>query len=315
MAASQTIRIESPNGALALECSPEAGGSITSFRLRRGKENVDLFRAYDPVLPLAPLNAASFPLTPYSNRIINCKLAFEGQEFNVGPRFEPEPHQLHGDGWLQPWQVPQHGAHAVTLALRTERREETPYVYDALQVFTLDDDRMTIGMSVTNRSGIRLPFGLGHHPYFFRNNATVLKTHLPKVWEGKQIVPQRLVATPEKWNFSGGLSMADSQFEPAEHGTRGADLMDHCFQGWNREAEISWPDKGVALVMSADPVFANFVMYIPHRKNFFCAEPVTNIIDGFNLMARGVPDTGSVVLNDGETLSGAMYFTVRACIP
>lgn len=311
MAAEQLIRIESPGKALSLECAPAAGGSITSFRLNRKGGDFDLFRPYDPSLPLAPLNAASFPLTPYSNRIIDCKLHFGGREFHVGPKFGPEPHQLHGDGWLLPWEAREQTPSQVILTLKTQRRDETPYVYEASQVLTLDDDRLTIVMSVTNRSGIALPFGLGHHPYFLRNDKTVLKANLPKVWEGKNIIPQCLVDTPGKWDFSKGRAMSDRNFEPPGHGTQGKDLMDHCFQGWDREAEITWADAGVSLTMRADPVFQNFVMYIPHQKNFFCAEAVTNIIDGFNLMARGVENTGTVVLDDGGTLSGRMSFEVR----
>src|SRR4051812_46394418 len=90
--------IESPNGALSLEFCSAAGGSISRFQLQRGGRIVDLFRPYDESQPLSPLNMASFPLTPYSNRIINGRLNVGGKTHNVGPLHAPEPHQLHGDG-------------------------------------------------------------------------------------------------------------------------------------------------------------------------------------------------------------------------
>jgi aldose 1-epimerase len=308
---SSLSHIQSPDGRLSLEYAPEAGGSIASFRLKRAEGDFDLFRPYDSALPLHPLNMASFPLTPYSNRIIDCRLSFEGETLRVGPKFGAEPNQLHGDGWQLPWRVEEEGKYHVTLSLKTSRREESPYVYEAKQTYRLDDGGLAIDMAVINRSGRRLPFGLGHHPYFLRNDKTTLKARMPKVWRSRGIVPEKLEEVPRKWDFSRGIALADAHFEPAEQGFAGTDLLDHCFQGWNGTAEITWPDEGLALVMQADPVFANFVLYIPHRKNFFCAEAVTNVIDGFNLMARGAPDTGTVILDEGGTLSGSTWFRIR----
>jgi aldose 1-epimerase len=306
------IHISSPDGNLSLELRPESGGSIGHFKLRRKNGVFDLFRPYSETLPQTPLNMASFPLTPYSNRIINGRLTVGGKGYDIGPLHAPEPHQLHGDGWLQSWTVEETGQHYASLTLHTKKAARTPYVYDAKQVFTLANERLDIDMEVTNRSGFALPFGLGHHPYFIRNEKTVLKARLPKVWHSRNIVPEKLADTPPKWDFSKGIGLADAHFHPPSEGFRGTDLLDHCFQGWDQVAEIAWPDAGVRLAMKADPVFRNFVIYIPNGQNFFCAEPVTNINDGFNLKEKGVPDTGTVMLQDGETLKGKIWFEVEA---
>lgn len=292
---------------LTLECHPETGGSISALQFG----GVDVFRPYDASLALSPLNMASFPLVPYSNRIINGVMRFGGEDIAVGPRTAPGPHQLHGDGWVMPWRVEAQGESHVALALEAPKRAETPYAYAARQVYTLSPDTLTIDMSVTNRAGRALPFGLGHHPYFPRNDRTTLKASLPKVWESRRIVPERLADTPPVWDFSRGIRMADAHFMPPAQGTEGLDLLDHCFAGWDGRAEIIWPDQGMTLEMTADKVFGAFVIYIPQDKPFFCAEPVTHVNDAFNLMARGVADTGAVVLADGETLSGSMRFRVH----
>ncbi|MDE1151619.1 MAG: aldose 1-epimerase [Micavibrio sp.] len=302
MSAEKTIlHIESAAG-LQLSCCPAAGGSITAFR----QKGFDLFRPYDAALPLAPLNTASFPLTPYSNRIINGKLAFNGETYTVGPVHVAEGHQLHGDGWLRPWQVTAHSTRHVALLLPEVKAADSPYIYEAEQIYSLADNRLTIEMSITNRSGFALPFGLGHHPYFVRDDDTVLTANLPQVWHSKNIVPTVLADSP--WNFAQGLALADKNFQPAAQGVTGSDLVDNCFQGWDRRAEIRWPRHGRKLVMGADAIFRNFVLYLPEEKPFFCAEAVTNINDGFNLMARGAANTGTIVLQHGETLAGAMWF-------
>jgi len=125
-------------------------------------------------------------------------------------------------------------------------------------------------------------------------------------------VPQQPAPVPPAWDFSRGVAMDDARFAPAIHGFTGEDLMDHCFQGWDGVAEISWPDRVIRLTMQADEIFRNFVIYIPQGKPFFCAEAVTHTIDGFNLSARGVPDTGMIVLEHGESLSGKTWFEAAA---
>jgi aldose 1-epimerase len=300
--------IESPDGSLELEFSAGTGGSITAFRHRKGSRTFDLFRAYDPDLPLTPLDAASFPLTPYSNRIINGKLTVAGKNYDIGPLHAPEPHQLHGDGWLLPWTVAASDRHRVTLALKTEKSSRTPYAYKAAQTLTLTNACLRIDMEITNLSGITLPFGLGHHPYFNRNDKTVLKALLPKVWTSHNIVPEKLIDVPARWNFTDGLALSEEHFGPPHEGVQGHDLMDHCFQGWDQRAEIIWPDKGIKLTMTADSIFEDFVIYIPSGKPFFCAEPVTHVIDAFNLHEKGIANTGTIFLKDGETLKAGMTF-------
>jgi aldose 1-epimerase len=304
--------IESPNGALQLEFCPRAGGSITGFRYRGGDRKADLFCRWDNLKGPVP-NAwcmASFPLTPYSNRVIDFKLKVDGTVYKID-QFFAEGNQLHGDGWMLPWKIAELGPHHVVLEITTAKRDTTPYVYHARQAFTLENDRLEIAMEITNRTGRRFPFGLGHHPFIPKNGKTILKANLPRVWMTKdRMVPTEVVETPDRWNFSGGKELNDKNFEPADQGLWQTDLIDNCFTGWDQKAEVIWPDRGLRMTIGADPVFKYFVMYMGPRAEMFCAEPVTNIIDAFNLHERGVKDTGTIFLNDGETLKGKMWFRV-----
>lgn len=303
--------IASADGSLQLEFCARAGGSITGFRYLSGYKSFDLFRRWGSAdtVQNGPV-MASFPLTPYSNRIIDHKLTVGGTTYDVGPSFA-EGNQLHGDGWVLPWKGTDIGQHHAVLELITEKRAETPYVYHARQTLRLENTRLEIAMEVTNRSGLRLPFGLGHHPFIPKNDQTILRARLPHVWLTKEhMVPSERIETPAKWDFSKGLTLADGTFAPASQGLSGQDLLDNCFQGWDQKTDIIWPDRQLRMTMTAEPVFRNFVIYLGPASGCFCAEPVTNIIDAFNLHERGVADTGTVFLEDGETLRGKMWFEV-----
>jgi aldose 1-epimerase len=54
----------------------------------------------------------------------------------------------------------------------------------------------------------------------------------------------------------------------------------------------------------------HLVIYVPPGEDFFCVEPVSHVNDGFNLLERGVADTGVRVLAPGQTLAGAVRLRV-----
>ena len=58
-----------------------------------------------------------------------------------------------------------------------------------------------------------------------------------------------------------------------------ADLVDHCYTGWRGRAVIARADGDV--VLTAEGARALHV-YVPPRKDFFCAEPVTAMPDAVN---------------------------------
>ena len=52
------------------------------------------------------------------------------------------------------------------------------------------------------------------------------------------------------------------------------------------------------------------MIYVPPGQDYFCVEPVSHVNDGVNLAARGVEGTGVHVLAPGQSLRGAVRFTV-----
>lgn len=295
---------------LRLEFCPQVGGGITKFEALVNGRQVPLFRPYDPNLPLDPLNFGSFPLTPFSNRIGFGKLAFDGKEYNVGPAFGGEPHPNHGSGWQSEWVLDEQGDDFAKLSIKVPKSAESPYDYEAVQTFQLTETGLSITMEIKNTGEETLPFGTGHHPYFVRTPKTSIQANIPKVWLSKEMVPTELVDVPEMWNFKND-KVLDPQKLEAKHGGDGSAYIDHCFAEWDGTTIITWPEfENTKLAITADPMFENFVIFVPSKGDFFCAEPVTNATDGFNLMAKGHPKTGTVVLKPQETLKGTMHYNL-----
>ncbi|MDX1584257.1 MAG: aldose 1-epimerase, partial [Thermoanaerobaculia bacterium] len=71
-------------------------------------------------------------------------------------------------------------------------------------------------------------------------------------------------------------------------------------------ATIEWPEWNAELKMETEGPFECFVIYTPKGEDYFCAEPVTNCIDAFNLAAEGRDDTGMLVLEPGKEIGGTV---------
>jgi aldose 1-epimerase len=110
------------------------------------------------------------------------------------------------------------------------------------------------------------------------------------------MIPTHRGIVPPDWDHAGGLPV-------------GRVTLDHCFGGWGGRARLTYPDRGYALDIVADPVFAHLVVYIPAGHDYLAVEPVSNMNDGLNRMAiEG--DHGVFVLEPGERKTAGMTFTV-----
>lgn len=88
-------------------------------------------------------------------------------------------------------------------------------------------------------------------------------------------------------------------------------VVDDSFPGWAGKAELSWPDRGLAVEITADPLFRFVQLFSTAGEDFLCVEPVSNANDGFGLMAAGVEGHGVEILTPGEQLAGAVRLGLR----
>src|SRR5262245_26800379 len=91
-------------GPLNVELSPSIGGAISAFNWEgEGGARSILRKCHSPLEKV--LDACSFPLVPYVNRIRSGHFTFRGREVRLAPNMPGDPSPLHGQGWLREWNV------------------------------------------------------------------------------------------------------------------------------------------------------------------------------------------------------------------
>lgn len=286
-------------GDMALDLCPELGGSIASLRWLHPKRGwIDLLR------PTAAASLASrdiegvgcFPLIPFSNRLRKGRFEFDGREI-VLPINAGGPHAEHGHGWQSPWQATDQTADRVVLRL-SHKADAWPFDYMVEQRFRLGPGGLDIELMARNDSRRPMPFGFGLHPYFPRTTACRLTASVTGFWETDgEVMPLRHLSPPPI-DPTIGMTVSDQ-------------VLDNAFTGWQGRAVIDWPEHATRLAMTATPGLGFLVVYIPPGETYFCAEPVSNCTDAFNL-AHERDDTGMIVIDPAQTVSATISLRPEA---
>jgi len=257
---------------------PTLGGSVAAWQLERPQGALDLWRPWDGVT-LDLYKLASFPMVPWSNRISGGGFAQQGRFHPMRPNRAGEPYPIHGDGWLQPWQLAQPAADTVVMTLESDGFDGNPYEYRAVQTFRLVEGGLDQELQVRHLGREPLPYGLGVHPWFPRTPGTRITAPVRGVWLcGSDPLPVGHTRDfPAGWNLNEGVQA---------HGS----LIDNGYTGWGGKASIAWPEFGLQLSVSM-PDFERdggeaghyCLIYRPPQGPAFCFEPITHPIDAFHL--------------------------------
>ena len=278
------------NGGLAVDLAPEAGGSIARFSI----DGVDLLRpmAAVDVASGAGTHASAYPLVPFSNRIANGRLVFEGEAYQLRRNWPGVNHPMHGDGWAHAWQVVRSDAQSAEIAYVHERAGEDdgwPFRYRARQAYRLAADRLTVTIALDNLEERAVPAGVGLHPFFVREADSELQCKCEAVWRtDAEVLPIARIVVPPAFDFSRSRNV---------NGV----ILDNGFDGWDGRATIRWPARKLRLDLEASPTFRHAVIYVPPDRPYFCVEPVSH--------ANG--RVGRTHLDAGATLSGEIVFHVQ----
>ncbi|MDG4877027.1 aldose 1-epimerase [Mesorhizobium sp. WSM4935] len=276
--------IELNDGQARLVVAPETGAAIARYdALAAGAAPVPLLKPGD-----GGGASGCQLLVPWSNRISGGGFTFDDRFHAVAPNVPGEAFPIHGDGFQKPWR----------LARRTDTEAELlldegaigPYRYAATVTYALREGALEARLSVENRAGLRLPYGLGFHPWFPRGETTTLQAKARRVWlEDERHLPVGVVPVSERptWDFAQATPLP-----PA--------WVNNAFEGWDGRATIAQPEQGVAVTLAASPELDVYVLYSPSPDaGFFCFEPVSHTVDAHH-------GEGLTVLGHGETMSAAM---------
>ena len=287
-------RLQLRAGPLELVLSPSIGGSISSLDWSEGERSGRILRKCNSFSENV-LDAASFPLVPYVNRIRGGRFSFRGREIVIRPNMAGDPSPLHGQGWLGRWSVESESEAAAVLTFHHEAGE-WPWDYEARQEFALDERRLSVRLTCRNRSKEPMPCGLGQHPYFECTRETRLDTRVSHAWTIDQhVLPVEKV-------------LAEGRFDLRRRRVCGQDL-DHGFDGWGGLAWMGDPGWPYDLLLSSTAA-GFFQLYSPLEGGIFVAEPVTHANAALNAPEADWPELGMRVLKPGGELSLDMRLEV-----
>lgn len=282
------------SGNQRLQLIPHLGGGVAGWDWQTADGWTPLFRPWDRASD-DRYRFACFPLVPWSNRITQGGFEQDGVFHPIHANRSDDPYPIHGDGWLQPWQIADRSERRIQLALESHRFDGDPYEYASTQTFSLLPDGLAIDLTVTHLGPQPLPYGLGLHPYFVRNSATRLLSRTSGVWlSGKDPIPvAHTDKFPATWDYNTPAPLEGP-------------LIDNCFTGWDGRSVIDYPDLGLRVTMTMEDCKGYSLMYRPPGLPYFCLEPITHPIDAFHMPGR----PGLVVLAQGESLALRARFSV-----
>lgn len=278
-------------GRLSLDLNPATGGSISALRwdserpIMRARSNDE-----DDVL-----DAASFPLVPFVNRIRGGRFTFRGREVRLNPNMAGDPSPLHGQGWLGQWTVGEATEARAVLSF-SHAPGEWPWAYEARQEFALDAGGLSLRLACRNASSEPMPCGLGQHPYFPCGPETRIDTQVASAWTiDEQVLPVEEVPARGRFDLRDRLVCSQA--------------LDHGFGGWSGEARLSDPEWPFDLRLSS-PQAKFFQLYSPGTGGIFVAEPVTHANAALNAPESEWPALGMQVLEPGEEMALDMRLDV-----
>ena len=284
-------------GKLRLELSPSVGGAISKFVWIDGDGERPILRECNKPLENV-LDAASFPLVPYVNRIRDGRFEFRGRVVRLAPNMPGDPSPLHGQGWLGQWQVEEASDTTATLSFH-HSAGEWPWDYEAQQKFVLDQHALWFRLTCQNKSNEPMPCGLGQHPYFPCGPETRLDTNVTCAWTiDDKVLPVEKVPAEGRYDLRNRLICGQG--------------LDNGWGGWGGQARLSdpsWPFSPTITCPMPDAEF--FQVYSPDSGGVFVAEPVTHANAALNAPEDEWPELGLIVLEPGEEMELTIQIDVR----
>jgi aldose 1-epimerase len=278
----------------------QAGQLVCQFEPRLGGCISGLWLGGVPVLRSTPApglssarQAGSYPLVPFSNRIAQATLQWQGTQHPLVRNNAPEPHAIHGVGWQRPWQVLECDERFAMLAYEHPADSSWPFAFDSSQTLRLAPNALELTLSLTNQSGQAAPAGLGWHPFFVKRPGSRLAFEASGRWEmGPDKLPTH--RTPGR-----GLDVDCALLD-----------VDHCYDGWNGIVHLRDPLLHARITSN----LGCLVVFTNASRDTVAIEPVSHVNNALSLVHAGADPAalGLAILQPGESLSARMTIEVEA---
>jgi aldose 1-epimerase len=281
-----------------LSVAPDFGANITGMDwIDETGRWVSILRSCgeDQLVPHAPSPVGCFPMAPFANRIDGGNFAYGGRTHRLPVNRPDENVAIHGLSRFEPFERLSQTDSSLRLLHRCRRGV---FSYDLVQTIQLDPSGVSVRLTILNR-GDRMPFGLGLHPYFVREEAASLQFHASSLSQAdERHLPSRFISSHLGPSFAAGARL------------EGLDDFDGHYAGWKpRRVALKRPGAGIRVSLSATEAFSNLHVYVPPGGDTVCIEPVSHVPNVHN--QTKLASFGTLVeLNSGDALSGSMHVSV-----
>lgn len=275
-------------GALVCEIEPRLGGCIAGLWLG----NVPVLRSTPAAQLTSARDAGSYPLVPFSNRIGQATLLWQGTQHPLVRTDGAEPHAIHGVGWQRPWEVLESDSDFALLAYEHHPDSAWPFAFDSSQTLRLREGALELTLSLTNQSRQAAPAGLGWHPFFVKRARSRISFEATGRWE---MGPDKL---PTERRPAHGLDAACAFLD-----------VDHCFDGWNGTVHL----RDELLHTRVTSSLSRLVVFTNDTRDVVAIEPVSHVNNAMTLVDAGADpaELGLAILQPGESISAQMSIQVE----
>ncbi len=270
------------------EIAPDLGACIAGLWL----DGIPVLRSPGAAALNSARQSGSYPLVPFSNRISQATLKWNGTSHPLVQNNGTEPHAIHGVGWQRAWEVLDTSDQFALLSYEHKPDASWPFAFDTSQAFRLTAHELELTLSITNQSATATPVGLGWHPYFVKRPHSHIAFEATGRWE------MDALKLPTHRTASAGLDVDCAALD-----------VDHCFDGWNGVLHL----RDDTLHTRVSSKLSRMVVFTHPSKDFVAVEPVSHVNNAVNLMALHVASAdqlGVHVLQPGESMSCEMTIHV-----
>ena len=288
-----------------LSIAPNIGASVTALEARVDHDWQPVMRPATQLEGNSSSPFSSYTLAPFSNRVRGSSFEFQGQQYALELN-NAQGETIHGDVRNRPWTVTRtnHSSLECRFDSRSVDDANFPFAYTVTVRYSLEGALCRTAITLENAGDVAMPAGFGFHPYFVRRFAGSLSDPLLEFSATGYYVTD---AQTMPLQGAHGLT-ADLDFSSAKNAY--AVALDTVFNGWGGRAALTWDQH--RLELAASEIFTHFVAFNGAPDGTIALEPVTHATDGFNLLARGVQNTGVRILEPSETLSGDFTLQLHA---
>lgn len=279
--------IELQAGRLRCQVEPQPGGCITGLWLG----DAPVPRTTPTEQRTTARLSSCYALVPFSNRIGQASLVWEGTQHPLVRNNGDEPHAIHGVGWQRPWSVLDEDASSVLLSYEHAADASWPFAFDCSHALRLKPDALEMTLALTNQSPQSAPAGLAGTSSSSSGRAAT--SHSRRRWE-----------------------MGEDKLPMGRSASRGIDAdcatvdVDHSYDGWDGEVRL----RDDLMQVSVRSGLTRLVVFPNASRDVVAIERVSHVSNAVQPVASGAraEDLGLATLQPGGTMMAQITIEAEA---